>query len=85
MYYFLSTAIELQFDRTVYTVHEAEGLDDEIISITKGGVVSEQVLDAVVQVVDLTPNSAELGKETKSSAFYNVSACMKCSIKFYSL
>ena len=63
------TAIQLEFDETVYTINEADSMADDVITVTKGGVVSEQVLDGVVQVVALTPYSAELGKKMKLSDF----------------
>ena len=59
---FFPTVIQLQFDMTDYTFYEAEGLVNDMIRVTKAGRVSEVVLEAVVQVVVLTPNSAEIGK-----------------------
>jgi len=56
-------AIQLQFDRTSYTANETDGLVEELIRVTKGGVISEQVLEGAVNIVDLSPNTAQFGKQ----------------------
>jgi len=59
-------AIELQFDRTTYTVFEDEERENEIVTVTKGGVISEQVLMGVIRSF---PGSARQGNKSPFRKF----------------
>ena len=60
--FLFSTAITLTFDMDKYSVGESEGDILNTVLVTKGGVITEQILEVVLRISSEGNNGADNGK-----------------------